>query len=119
MTTYKTTASNRSYSTRAYAWFAIAVILTTGFSSRALASGADTYKAKCGGCHGPDGSGATAMGKKFKLRDLRSPEVQKQSDADLQGIIANGKSPMPAFAKSLDSTQVQELVAYVRSVATK
>jgi len=84
-----------------------------------MAAGEETYKAKCAGCHGADGAGATAMGKKFKLRDLRSADVQKQSDADLQGIIAKGKPPMPAFGKTLDDAKVQELVAYTRSIAAK
>ena len=44
---------------------------------------ASTYKAKCSACHGADGKGETAMGKKFGLRDLASPEVQKLSDDEL------------------------------------
>ena len=42
------------------------------------------FKAKCASCHGPDGAGATAVGKAMKVRDLRSAEVQKQSDTDRQ-----------------------------------
>ena len=37
---------------------------------------AGTYKAKCSACHGADGKGDTAMGKKMGLMDLASPEVQ-------------------------------------------
>jgi len=97
----------------------IATVAALTFSVSAFAAGEDTYKAKCAGCHGPDGSGSTVMGKKFKLRDLRSPDVQKQSDADLHGIIAKGKPPMPAFEKTLDDAKIQELVAFTRSIATK
>ena len=78
-----------------------------------------TYKAKCSACHGADGKGETAMGKKFGLRDLASPEVQKLSDDELNTIIADGKDKMPSYKKSLKPEQVKELVAYIRSLAKK
>ncbi|HEX4230538.1 MAG TPA: cytochrome c [Bryobacteraceae bacterium] len=87
-----------------------------GFAAPA-ATGAVTYKAKCAMCHGPDGSGDTPMGKRFKLRDLRSPEVQKETDEDLTEIITNGKPPMPGYGKSLRPAQIHDLIAYIRSVA--
>jgi mono/diheme cytochrome c family protein len=59
------------------------------------------------------------MGQKLKVKDLRSPEVQKQTDDDLTAIITNGKSPMPAYGKTLSSGDIQQLVAYLRSIATK
>ena len=80
---------------------------------------APTYKAKCAACHGADGKGETAMGKKFGLRDLASPEVQKLSDDELNTVIADGKDKMPSYKKSLKPEQVKELVAYIRSLAKK
>jgi mono/diheme cytochrome c family protein len=59
------------------------------------------------------------MGKKMKLRDLRSAEVQKQSDAQLTEIIAKGKSPMQAYEKQLGKEKIQELVAYLRQLGKK
>jgi mono/diheme cytochrome c family protein len=84
------------------------------FSSAAkadVAAGEATYKAKCAGCHGADGKGKEVM----KTRDLASPDVQKQSDADLSGIITNGKGKMPPY-KSLSAEQVKDLVSYIRSL---
>lgn len=87
------------------------------FGAEVPASEAEsTYKAKCVMCHAADGSGNTAMGKKLKLRDLRSPEVQKQSDAQITEIIAKGKSPMQAYEKQLDKDKIRALVAYVRQL---
>jgi mono/diheme cytochrome c family protein len=83
----------------------------------APASGADTYKAKCAACHGADGSGNTPMGKRFQIKDLRSPDVQKQSDANLADVIANGKPPMPALGKTLSAADIQGLVVYIRALA--
>ena len=85
----------------------------------APASGADTFKTKCAMCHGPDGAGNTPMGQKLKVRDLRSPEVQKQTDDELAAYIANGKPPMPAYGKTLGSGDIHALVAYIRSIAAK
>src|SRR5277367_1732266 len=77
---------------------------------------AGTFKAKCAGCHGPDGKGNTPAGKAVGAHDFSSPEVQKMSDADLAGIISMGKNKMPAYAKTLKETEITGLVAYVRSL---
>lgn len=83
------------------------------------ADGAATYKAKCASCHGADGSGQSPVGKSMKLRDLRSPEVQKQSDQELFAITADGKGKMPAYKGKLADDEIKALVAYMRSIATK
>lgn len=101
---------------------AVAILVFLGQlanSVKALDSGAALFKAKCAACHGADGKGETAMGKANKLRDLGSPDVQKQSDEDLSGIITAGKNKMPAYGKSLKPEQVKDLVAFIRSLAKK
>ena len=80
---------------------------------------AGLYKGKCSACHGADGKGDTAMGKKMGLRDFASPEVQKRSDDELTAIIADGKDKMPSYKKSLKPEQVKDLVGYIRSLAKK
>jgi mono/diheme cytochrome c family protein len=77
---------------------------------------ASTFKAKCAGCHGPDGKGNTTAGKAVGAHDFASPEVQKMSDADLAGIISMGKNKMPAYAKTLKDPEIASLVAFVRSL---
>ena|SRR5581483_11178971 len=78
--------------------------------------GADTFKAKCAMCHGADGSGNTAMGKKFGLKDLGSADVQKESDATLTEIITKGKGKMPAYEGKLTNDQITEVVKYIRTL---
>src|SRR4051795_11826502 len=86
----------------------------------AAAPGApEIFKAKCASCHGPDGAGATAIAKAMKVRDLRSAEVQKQSDADLQKVISDGKGKMPAYKDKLSVADVSSLVAYIRGLPKK
>jgi len=87
------------------------------FSTCALAeSGADTFKAKCAMCHGADGKADTGMGKSMKIRDLGSAEVQSQSDADLEGIITNGKGRMPKYDGKLTKDQINDLVKFIRTL---
>jgi cytochrome c6 len=76
-----------------------------------VAAAEATYKTKCAGCHGADGKGKEAM----KTRDLSSADVQKQSDAELSGIITNGKGKMPPY-KSMTPDQVKDMVSYIRSL---
>lgn len=116
MQTQETKSCNRPIFASVFRVFTVAAFTASTFSVPALAAGADTYKAKCAACHGADGSGATPMGKKFKLRDLRSADVQQQSDDDLKNVISKGKPPMPAFEKTLDAATIQDLVAYIRSI---
>ena len=93
--------------------FAVALVCSTF----ALAdSGADLFKAKCAACHGASGAGDTGMGKAMNLRDLGSADVQKQSDADLAGIITNGKGKMPKYDGKLTKEQIDEAVKFIRTL---
>jgi mono/diheme cytochrome c family protein len=76
---------------------------------------ATTYKARCAMCHGADGKGATPAGQKMGTHDFASPEVQKQSDADLEQVLAKGKNKMPAYGSKLKDSEIKDLVAYVRN----
>jgi len=81
--------------------------------------GETLYKQKCASCHGADGKGDSPMGKNLKLRDLGSDDVQKQSDAELTEITANGKGKMPAYKGKLTDDQIKQLVGYIRSLKKK
>lgn len=94
--------------------FAVAVFAFTA-PARAQSGGPAVYKAKCAMCHGMDGKGETSVGKALKLRDLGSPEVQKQSDAELIAITANGKGKMLGYKGKLTDEQIKDVVAYCRT----
>ena len=96
--------------------------LTVGASGTFAADApgaAEIYKTKCASCHGPDGAGQTPAGKAMKVHDLRSAEVQKQTDADLQKSISDGKGKMPAYKTKISVADVASLVAYIRGLAKK
>jgi cytochrome c6 len=83
-----------------------------------IASAADgkaAYKGKCAVCHADDGSGNTPMGKKMAVRSLKSPEVQKQTDAALTKVITDGKGKMPPFGKRLTADEIKAIVAHIRT----
>jgi mono/diheme cytochrome c family protein len=78
------------------------------------------FKSKCAVCHAPDGSGSGAMGKQLGVTDLRADEVQKQTDAQLNDSITNGKgTKMPAYKGKITDDQIKGLVGYIRSFAKK
>lgn len=82
----------------------------------AASDGAALYKAKCTSCHGADGSGQTPVGKSMKLRDLRSPEVQKQTDIELTKVISGGKGKMPPFGKTMSTADIGAVIAHLRTL---
>ncbi len=101
----------------------IAIALCSLLSAAAAHAADDStvklYQTKCAACHATDGSGSTTVGKALKLKDVRDPEAQKASDADLTTLITKGKDKMPANEKTLKPEQVKSLVAYVRELAQK
>jgi cytochrome c6 len=86
------------------------------WSTPAAADAAATYKTKCAVCHGADGKGDSPAGKSMGAHDFHSPEVAKQSDADLGAIVAKGKKRMPGYEKSLNPDEIKNLIAYIRQL---
>ena len=80
------------------------------------ADGAALYKSKCQACHAADGSGSTPAGKAMHVRDLRSDDVQKQTDIELTKTISGGKGRMPAFGKQLSLDDIKALIAFIRTL---
>src|SRR5689334_4919131 len=90
-------------------------VAATGTPARAQEA-AELYKTKCQACHGADGKGDTAAGKKLGVKDFHSPEVAKMSDQELFDITKKGKEKMPSYDKKLTDDQIKELVKYVRTL---
>jgi mono/diheme cytochrome c family protein len=96
-------------------------LATLAFPSglRAQNDPAKVFKANCTLCHGEDGSANTPTGKALKARDLRSDEVQKQTDPELAAVISKGRGKMPAFGAKFSPDMINSLVAYIRQLAKK
>ena len=91
------------------------MMVTPAFAGDAAA----LYKTKCAICHAADGSGNVPMGQKTGVRDFRSPEVQKMTEAQLTEITVKGKNKMPGYDKKLTADEIKGLVAYVRELGKK
>jgi cytochrome c6 len=87
--------------------------------SASSSAGETLFKSKCAMCHGPDGAGKTMMGEKLKIPDLRSEDVQKQTDAQLNQVITDGKAKMPPYKGKLTPEQIDQLVSEIRDLAKK
>ena len=82
---------------------------------RANNSAAAAYKTNCVSCHGQDGRGSP-VGKSLRVADFHSAQVQQQSDAQVAGVIAEGRGNMPAFGTRLSKDQIDALVKYIRTL---
>ena len=77
----------------------------------------DLYLDKCSACHGPDGAGNTAKGKKLKVKGVKETAA-KMSAADMIKVVQNGKgTDMDAYGKEFNADQIKGLVEYYRSLA--
>jgi len=95
----------------------ISVIAAIVCLSSGAAFGADPgtlWAQNCASCHGKDGSGNTAMGKKLAVQDYT--KNQSFSDAEAANVIKNGKGKMKAYKDKLSDADVKALVAYVRGL---
>lgn len=85
------------------------------------ADGGELFQRRCASCHGKDGKGETAIGKKKNLRALGSPDVQARSDEELTTQIAEGGTSgdrQHAFKdKGLSDDDIAELVTLIRAFA--
>ena len=92
--------------------FAFAVVATMAMPLFA-ADGAAIFKAKCAGCHGPDGTKSIpAMG----VKPLNTSDVKGKGAATLTGEVTNGVGKMPAFGGKLSADEISAAVDYVVSL---
>lgn len=76
------------------------------------AKGKTLLQEQCATRHGPDGEGS-ALGMRIHAVDLRSEEVQSQSDADPSRVVSEGRKNMPPFKNALSKAEIDSPVAYI------
>lgn len=94
----------------------LAIAVTNAFAADA-AAGKAVYDRGCKACHGADGKANPAVAQMMhvEIKDLKSPDVQSMSDADIKKIITDGKGKMSPI-KSVTGKQLDDVVAYVKSL---
>lgn len=107
---------------------ALLQIPEAGWSAGDAAKGKAKYAEVCAVCHGPSGKGdgPAAAGLQTKPRDhTDTAYMGKLTDREIFDIIkrgghALGKSPlMPPWEGKLTDQQIQDLVAYIRTLARR
>ena len=92
---------------------AMAAVIGSATITWAADAGA-LWSQHCASCHGKDGSGSTAMGKKLGVKDYTKD--QSFSDAEAEKAIKDGKGKMKGYKAKLSEEDVKALVAYVRKL---
>ena len=78
----------------------------------------NVYLDKCSVCHGEDGAGQTAKGKKLKVKDIRSAEVQKLTPAQWADAILKGSGQdMDGYEKELGADMSRKLAEFMRELS--
>ena len=93
------------------------VLLIAGAATVWAQDSKDLYLSKCATCHGPDGTGKTAKGKKLKVQDVHATAA-KMSAEEMTKIVTDGKGQdMDGFGKSLSKDQIKGLVDFYRGLS--
>lgn len=78
----------------------------------------DNYNKKCAVCHGKDGLGNTAKGKKVHVKDVH--ENMKDSEEVMIKAVTDGKGEdMDSYKKEFTPEQIKALVDYYRGLGKK
>src|SRR5256885_5275120 len=85
--------------------------------------GEGLYAAQCASCHGATGGGDGPLAKSLSVRPPALADLAvlgRFTDQELTRLILQGRpgTPMPGFARTLDSGQVAGLVAFLRVMPT-
>jgi mono/diheme cytochrome c family protein len=82
-------------------------------------SGKATYAANCASCHGAEGKGNGADGMYFtpSPTDFTTAAFAQESDTEIHQAIAKGKGNMPGFQMKLSDAAIDEVIAYLRTLA--
>jgi mono/diheme cytochrome c family protein len=107
----------------------LALLLPAGLGAqpapvqRTLPELQNLFRRSCAGCHGPDGSGHSATGRRLTGRDFTSPRAMRgRSDQALEATIRHGLRGglrMPAFRSELSPEEIRTLVREVVRKAEK
>ncbi len=113
---------------RTRSWGGVALLVLAGIVPLNVAlsgqanpeAGKKIYAASCQNCHGATGKGDSEMGAYLSPppADLTAKPTQAKTDAQLRKVILEGRTgtAMTGYAASFSGAQVDDLLAYIRSL---
>jgi mono/diheme cytochrome c family protein len=112
------TIKNRNWLTILMTTTCVALFMVRAPKLAAQDSAEDLYGHKCAICHGKDGLGNTAKGKKVHVKDVHTN--MKDSETQMISVVTNGKGDdMDAYQTELTADQIKGVVDYYRSLGQK
>src|SRR5213595_593629 len=104
-------------------WAVASYVATLRSDDVMVRQGEGLYAAQCASCHGATGGGDGPLAKSLSVRPPALADLAvlgRFTDQELTRLILQGRpgTPMPGFARALDSGQVASLVAFLRVVPT-
>ena len=102
-------------------WALTAYIMTFRAGQQRVLEGEGLYAAQCAGCHGSAGQGDGPLAATLSVRPPALADLAIQarfSDRALEDLIRTGRpgTPMPGFARQLDTSATQDVVAFLRTL---
>jgi len=82
--------------------------LTAPLAAAAAESGLVVFHTQCSRCHGEDGRGKAVFNTPSFL-------TSKLGAAEMEQVISQGRSKMPAFATKLTPAEIKGVAAYVKA----
>lgn len=79
-------------------------------------TGKAIYEKLCAACHGPQGKGDGYKMLGPDPANLTSPTTTRKTDAELLRTIHKGKPNMPAWKIRLSEQEIEDVLAYIRSL---
>ena len=72
----------------------LAVVVALASASGFAQSGEATYKTKCAGCHGSNGTPSAGMAKMMGIKPTSDPAIKALTDAQMVAAVKEGKGKM-------------------------
>lgn len=98
----------------------IAILAVAGAARGA--DGGELFTKNCRACHGEDGKGNTAMGRKSGIKDLKTSKLTPE---EIRNQIKTGKkepnqgAKMPAFEGKLNEDEIEAIAGFLLELRKK